>query len=61
VNVQTALVAALVLFACACGLFALAGVLLALLKLAADTATAIAAAGIGATVSIPLARCWKRK
>jgi hypothetical protein len=56
VNAQTAVIAALVTFAVACGLFALAGVLLALLKLAADTATAIAAAGIGASISIPLAR-----
>jgi hypothetical protein len=55
-NVQTALISALVVFAAACGLFALAGVLLALLKLAADTATALAAAGIGASVSIPLVR-----
>jgi hypothetical protein len=48
--------AALVVFAAACGVFALVGVLLSLLKLAADTAGAIAAAGLGATISIPLAR-----
>ncbi|MEW2556125.1 hypothetical protein AB0957_30930 [Streptomyces zhihengii] len=53
---QTAIVAALITFAAACGSLALVGVLLAVLQLAADTATAIAAAGIGATVSIPLAR-----
>ncbi|MDT0382393.1 hypothetical protein RM572_26900 [Streptomyces sp. DSM 42041] len=55
-NVERALVAALVVFAAACGMFALVGVLLSLLKLAADTAGAIAAAGLGATISIPLAR-----
>jgi hypothetical protein len=53
---QTAITAALVTFCVSCGLLALAGVLLAVLQLAADTATALAAAGIGATVSIPLAR-----
>jgi hypothetical protein len=55
-DVETAIVTALLTFAAACGTFALVGVLLAVLQLAADTATAIAAAGIGATVSIPLAR-----
>lgn len=53
---ERAIVAALVLFASACGTLALVGVVLALLQLAADTAGAIAAAGIGAGVSIPLAR-----
>lgn len=55
-NVDRAIVAALVVFCASCGLLALVGVLLAVLKLAAETAGAIAAAGIGATVSIPLAR-----
>lgn len=55
-SLESALVTGLLVFAGACGTFALVGVLLAVLQLAADTATAIAAAGIGATVSIPLAR-----
>lgn len=55
-DVETALVTGLLVFAGACGTLALVGVLLAVLQLAADTATALAAAGIGASVSIPLAR-----
>jgi hypothetical protein len=55
-NVEGAIVTALLVFCGAVGTLALVGVLLAVLQLAADTATAIAAAGIGATVSIPLAR-----
>jgi hypothetical protein len=55
-NVERALVAALVVFAGAAGTLGLVGMVLALLQLAADTAGHIAAAGIGATVSIPLAR-----
>lgn len=55
-NIERALVAALVVFCAATGLLALVGVLLSLLKLATETAGAIAAAGIGAGISIPLAR-----
>lgn len=55
-NTDRAIVAALVIFCAAAGTLALVGVLLAVLKLAAETAGAVAAAGIGATVSIPLAR-----
>lgn len=51
---ERAIVTALVVFATACGTLALVGVVLSLLQLAADTASVIAAAGIGATVSIPL-------
>jgi len=58
-NVERALVLALVTFAGSVGGLALVGMVLALLQLAADTAGAIAAAGIGATVSIPLARKGK--
>lgn len=55
-TVERALVAAMVTFATAVGGLALVGMVLALLQLAAETAGAIAAAGIGASVSIPLAR-----
>jgi hypothetical protein len=61
VNVERALIAAMVTFATAVGGLALVGMVLALLQLAADTAGAIAAAGIGVTVSIPLARARKGK
>lgn len=55
-NVERALVAAMVTFAAAVGGLALVAMVLALLQLAAEAAGAIAAAGIGATISIPLAR-----
>lgn len=55
-TVERALVAALVVFAGSVGSIALVAMALSLLQLAADTAGHIAAAGIGATVSIPLAR-----
>lgn len=55
-SLERALVVALVTFAGSVGTLGLVGMVLALLQLAADTAGHIAAAGIGATVSIPLAR-----
>jgi hypothetical protein len=60
-TLERALVVALVTFAGSVGGLALVGMVLALLQLAADTAGHIAAAGIGATVSIPLARARKGK
>lgn len=60
-SLDRALVAALVVFAGSVGSLALVGMVLALIQLAADTAGAIAAAGIGASVSIPLARARKGK
>lgn len=58
-RLTTALIAALFGFAGAAGTFALVGALLTLLDFAAQTAGAIAAAGIGASVSIPLVRKGK--
>lgn len=55
-TVERALVAAMVTFAAAVGGLALVAMVMALLQLAAETAGAIAAAGVGASVSIPLAR-----
>ncbi|MFC8278157.1 hypothetical protein ACFUJR_37675 [Streptomyces sp. NPDC057271] len=55
-SLETALVTGLVVFCGAVGVISLVALLLVLLQLAAATAGAIAAAGIGATVSIPLAR-----
>lgn len=54
---EKAVVLALVTFATAVGAFALVGVLLAVLDLAARTAGAIAAAGIG---GVSVAIRWKR-
>lgn len=55
-RLTAALIVACFGFAGAAGTFALVASLLTLLDLAAQTAGAIAAAGIGASVSIPLAR-----